>query len=343
MHAISFCCHSCGRTLRVGEDKAGRRARCPDCGQILTIPQLSKPYSVQAPAAPSPAAPPAQAKEGEAGKRKLRRRQRRQRAAWRKVLFGLSLVVLSMVLTALTLLASLIAGLLGGERVLAVLHFVGFGWQALALVGYGLCLAVPPRHHARSFALATLLLALAGFLFDVGSALVPREQARVRAAEERVDVEASDDEAPGDEAPEPLAARVLGGLKTLFVDYGRHFAFLFFLWALALMYEGNDLIRDATQLLLFEGIAFAWWAVSGLLSLVGAGQALNVIGALIGVDFLCGLAGGLLNLAILILFLRLLHNTLLMLQSKAEGRAFYTEEDREALRHLPIKRRVDLQ
>ena len=140
----------------------------------------------------------------------------------------------------------------------------------------------------------------------------------------------------------PLAAVVLNALKTLLVDYGRHFTFLFFLWAVALMYEGNDLVRDATQLLVFEGIAFAWWAVTGLLSLVGADQAVNAIGALVGLDFLCGLAGGLLNVATLILFLRLLYNTLLVLQSKAEGKPFYTEEDREALRHLPIERRVDL-
>jgi DNA-directed RNA polymerase subunit RPC12/RpoP len=340
MGAISFRCDSCGRTLRVAEDKAGRRARCPDCRQILTIPEAAQSYSVEAPASPPPSPSPARATAEEADKRKLRRRPRGQRAAWRKVLLGLSLVVICMGLTLLTLIASLVAGLFGGERVLAVLRFIGFGWQALGLVGYGFCLAVPPKNHARSFAMATLLLACAGFLFDVGSVLVPREPAQARAVEERVDLDL--EEGVGDEAPMPLAAVVLNALKTLLVDYGRHFTFLFFLWAVALMYEGNDLVRDATQLLVFEGIAFAWWAVTGLLSLVGADQAVNAIGALVGLDFLCGLAGGLLNVATLILFLRLLYNTLLVLQSKAEGKPFYTEEDREALRHLPIERRVDL-
>jgi DNA-directed RNA polymerase subunit RPC12/RpoP len=36
--AISFQC-TCGRTLRVKDELAGRRARCPKCSSILTIPK----------------------------------------------------------------------------------------------------------------------------------------------------------------------------------------------------------------------------------------------------------------------------------------------------------------
>ena len=131
-------------------------------------------------------------------------------------------------------------------------------------------------------------------------------------------------------------------MKTLLVDYGRLFAFLFFLRAVALMYEGNDLIRDANRLLVLEGAAFAWWALDGLLSLIGARGALVAIAALVGLGFLCGLAGGLLNLAILVLFLRLLANTLTVLQRKAAGEPFYTEEDRDAVHYLPVDRRTEL-
>jgi hypothetical protein len=31
----------CGRTLRVKEDAPGRKVPCPDCGEILAVPQPS--------------------------------------------------------------------------------------------------------------------------------------------------------------------------------------------------------------------------------------------------------------------------------------------------------------
>jgi len=272
--------------------------------------------------------------------KRSRRRQRAQLAAWRKVLAGLCLIVISMGLTVLTLIAGFIAGLLGGERVLSIFHLAGFVWQVLALVGYALCLAVPAKHHARTFALATLILAAAGLLFDLGSTLVAQQQAQAVLMEPRENPDL--DESASEEPPVSTAVEILSGVKTLLVDYGRLFAFLFFLRAVALMYEGNDLIRDANRLLVLEGAAFAWWALDGLLSLIGARGALVAIAALVGLGFLCGLAGGLLNLAILVLFLRLLANTLMVLQRKAAGEPFYTEEDRDAVHYLPVDRRTEL-
>lgn len=35
---IVFPCESCGKPLRVAEDKVGKRAKCPACGQISTVP-----------------------------------------------------------------------------------------------------------------------------------------------------------------------------------------------------------------------------------------------------------------------------------------------------------------
>src|SRR5262249_28369179 len=158
--------------------------------------------------------------------RKTKRRQRAERTAWRKVLLGLSLIILSMVFTVVLALVGLVAGLLGGARVLAVLGVIGLALQVLALVGYGLCLAVPPRHPARAFALATLILAAAGLFVDVGPVLLAARQGASAAT-----TTADDDEDSGDgEAPQSLAVQALHLVKGLIVDYGRHIAFVFFLW-----------------------------------------------------------------------------------------------------------------
>lgn len=39
--AIESICTGCGKTLSVADENAGRRARCPACGQIYTIPPKS--------------------------------------------------------------------------------------------------------------------------------------------------------------------------------------------------------------------------------------------------------------------------------------------------------------
>ena len=35
---IEFNCHVCGKLLRTGDEKAGRTATCPGCGEKLTVP-----------------------------------------------------------------------------------------------------------------------------------------------------------------------------------------------------------------------------------------------------------------------------------------------------------------
>ena len=35
---IDFDCHVCGRLLRTSEDKAGRTAKCPGCGEAVAVP-----------------------------------------------------------------------------------------------------------------------------------------------------------------------------------------------------------------------------------------------------------------------------------------------------------------
>lgn len=53
---ITFGCPGCGKTLRVGDENAGKLARCPDCGAVATIPVSSAPAaSIAEPTAPAAA------------------------------------------------------------------------------------------------------------------------------------------------------------------------------------------------------------------------------------------------------------------------------------------------
>ena len=38
---IEFHCPTCQKLLRTADDKAGRQAKCPDCGNAVTVPQPS--------------------------------------------------------------------------------------------------------------------------------------------------------------------------------------------------------------------------------------------------------------------------------------------------------------
>ena len=50
--AIETTCGGCGKLLSVGDEHAGRRARCPECGQIYTVPTPNAPTSDSPVAAP---------------------------------------------------------------------------------------------------------------------------------------------------------------------------------------------------------------------------------------------------------------------------------------------------
>ncbi len=59
MAVITFACYACNQVLQVGADKAGRKAKCSQCGTILTVPALAQNVLPVAEAiAPTPAAPP---------------------------------------------------------------------------------------------------------------------------------------------------------------------------------------------------------------------------------------------------------------------------------------------
>ncbi len=54
---IEFHCTSCGRRLRTGDDTAGKRAKCPQCGTVVTIPAAPASSPGDAPPPMPPSAP----------------------------------------------------------------------------------------------------------------------------------------------------------------------------------------------------------------------------------------------------------------------------------------------
>ncbi len=68
---IDFACTGCQKTLRVGDDTAGKQAKCPQCGTVLQVPlgSTNSPAGF-APPPPAPGAPafnPYQAPQASAG------------------------------------------------------------------------------------------------------------------------------------------------------------------------------------------------------------------------------------------------------------------------------------
>jgi hypothetical protein len=49
--AIEFPCHQCGKLLRVGDEAAGKQARCPSCGAVQGIPFRATPGAAGLPGA----------------------------------------------------------------------------------------------------------------------------------------------------------------------------------------------------------------------------------------------------------------------------------------------------
>ena len=63
---IEFRCSECNRLLRTGDDTAGRQAKCPECGTIMTIPSPAQPTPPQG-VPPSPDVPSSPFGAGGAG------------------------------------------------------------------------------------------------------------------------------------------------------------------------------------------------------------------------------------------------------------------------------------
>jgi hypothetical protein len=79
MSTITFTCYACNQVLKVGADKAGKKAKCIKCGTILTIPMETPeapPEEVEEEAAPAPAKGKGRAAEEDFEEDRPRRRPR---------------------------------------------------------------------------------------------------------------------------------------------------------------------------------------------------------------------------------------------------------------------------
>lgn len=100
--SISFQCTGCGRTLKVADELAGRKAKCPQCQAILYIPEGPAAAVTSAPAAPvrrrasppPPDEPDEGADVGEEMERRPRRRKKVKKSLLVPVLLGVGALLL---------------------------------------------------------------------------------------------------------------------------------------------------------------------------------------------------------------------------------------------------------
>ena len=190
MSVITFQCFACNQVLQVGADNAGRKAKCSQCGAILTIPTLTAERLVEgaAPLSAAPKPPPALGPRGGAADDAEVRddvpprrhgdydddRPRRRRADeydgynarrpatpnWDKVNIGILLVFLGTIIGFFSIT---------GWRILAQigLTILLFGTIA-AGVGHVFCLFVfSNKRGAMGFAIAALAVGGIYFLFQI--------------------------------------------------------------------------------------------------------------------------------------------------------------------------------
>src|SRR5262249_58063603 len=73
---IIFRC-SCGKQLQVNEDRAGTKVKCPECEEILRVPEAGSIREKSGPASPPPKTRPTQAEVDEGFADEERRPRRR--------------------------------------------------------------------------------------------------------------------------------------------------------------------------------------------------------------------------------------------------------------------------
>ena len=102
---LTVTCPSCHRTFRVGDQFAGRRGLCPDCGAVVTVPDLAPPQLDPWPDEPTP--------EPRRRRRESPRRptSRDHLPAWRRVSVGFLIQQVAAVLLLIGLILA-VAGVL---------------------------------------------------------------------------------------------------------------------------------------------------------------------------------------------------------------------------------------
>jgi serine/threonine protein kinase len=69
---IAFACAKCGKRLKVGDDRAGKRGKCPSCGEKTRIPQLDK-TSANGPASAPSTGQAGRSSGGDSGSRRVKK------------------------------------------------------------------------------------------------------------------------------------------------------------------------------------------------------------------------------------------------------------------------------
>lgn len=202
MDIVRFRCSTCGQLLRMGSDKAGRKAKCARCESVLTIPAQSeegladttgrdKPTTAPRPRPPTAAeraprrgtgkdseAPPAPEEEEDEAPARPRRKGAKRKAAWKKVQVGLVLLAAAAGVHVLSALILLVAGLFAGKSLggLLLLFRVAVVLLAVQLLlevtGYLVCLFVPNEQGARVLAAVLLVIGTLGAAAGVVMALL---------------------------------------------------------------------------------------------------------------------------------------------------------------------------
>ena len=166
--SISVAC-PCGKKLRAKEESAGKKIKCPGCGQLLVAPEppLAVSKGARGPSA-SPGLPfqeappkPAAALEKPRQRKLPPRGSRLVRYGLLVVLVGSAFALLSVLLMDLATLASFgSGGRREAGRILGLAVLVWFVSAAICPIGYGLCLFTPSRKEGVRWVLAALVLAL---------------------------------------------------------------------------------------------------------------------------------------------------------------------------------------
>jgi len=162
---IEFRCIQCNKLLRTADTAAGKKAKCPDCGQVLRVPSpeaaaagdpsppVFDPGAAAPPVTPSPAAPAA-APAGELGRGKLDMGDIFSRT-WEifktqmgncivvPLVAGLLITVIVGIAVGIVAIIGMVSGLLAGALgiVLYLAAIVGSIWIGIGLAGFFLKIA----------------------------------------------------------------------------------------------------------------------------------------------------------------------------------------------------------
>jgi hypothetical protein len=196
MEPIRLRCPGCDKSLQVPADKAGQRIRCGGCKTIVAVPANPEPEppldDLEVVAGPPPrraadeddepagaARRPRRPTRDRTDRRELRKEDRPPgRSPWLWVRIGLILLLVAVGVEVLSWLGAGIPQVAaprfrGGSGVgaLVVALYASFAVRLLTalirLAGYCLCLPVPDRHRARTWAVITLIAGIFSELAQV--------------------------------------------------------------------------------------------------------------------------------------------------------------------------------